>query len=90
MRDVISRRATPVGRSTGGDQEAYFRLSLFSAERTRIRQRLGELQSQQDVLRKRLEVVEIQMAKLQDGLGGTPSALGDASRSPWNEIELEY
>ena len=79
-----------MGRSAGDDQDAYFRLSLFSAEKTRILQRLNDLQSQQGVLRKRLDIVEIQMRKLQSGLGGAGSGVADAVRSSWNEIELEY
>jgi hypothetical protein len=91
MRDVVIRRATPLGRSGEGDQEAYFRLSLFSAERTRIRARLEELNSQEHTLRKRLELIETQMQKLQAGLAER-TAEGSSSivRSPWNEIELEY
>ena len=91
MRDVVIRRATPLGRSSDGDQDAYFRLSLFSAERSRIRSRLEELKSQENTLRKRLELIEGQMQKLQTGLAErTPETSGDASRSAWNEIELEY
>lgn len=90
MRDVVIRRATPVGRAADGDQEAYFRLSLFSAERTRIRQRLSDLQTQQDALRKRLDLIEVQMQKLQSGLSGPDAGLSDPYRPRWNEIELEY
>lgn len=91
MRDVVAKRASPAARSSDGDQEAYFRLSLFSAERTRIRQRLDELQAQEHTLRRRLEVIEAQMLKLQSGLNSRiGEGSGDAIRSPWNEIELEY
>lgn len=91
MRDVMARRATPAAKAGDGDQEAYFRLSLFSAERTRIRGRLDELQAQQNALRRRLEIVEAQMQKLQAGLvSRSAESSADAVRSPWNEIELEY
>lgn len=91
MRDVVIRRATPLGRSSDGDQEAYFRLSLFSAERSRIRSRLEELKSQEHTLTKRLELIEAHMQKLQAGLAErTAEGSGEAIRSPWNEIELEY
>jgi len=91
MRDVVIRRATPLGRSGGGDQEAYFRLSLFSAERSRIHARLEELKSQEHTLRKRLELIETQMQKLQSGLAErTAEGSSDTVRSAWNEIELEY
>lgn len=88
MRDVVIRRATPIGRSADGDKEAYFRLSLFSAERTRIQQRLDDLHAQQEVLRKRLELVDGQMQKLQSGLGSSEGV--EAYRPRWHEVELEY
>ncbi|MCH9730887.1 MAG: hypothetical protein K0U84_14625 [Actinomycetia bacterium] len=92
MRDILSKRAAPAGTLADGDQEAYFRLSLFSAEKTRIRRRLDDLQEQQEILRKRLELVDRQIQKLQQGQGGedgTPQ-FRDDDRSRWNEVELEY
>ncbi len=90
MRDVVIRRAAPIGRSADGDKETYFRLSLFSAERTRIQQRLDDLQAQQEALRKRLELVDGQIQKLQSGLGGSDGGFVEAYRSRWYEVELEY
>ncbi|MGV1005991.1 MAG: hypothetical protein ACOYEV_14770 [Candidatus Nanopelagicales bacterium] len=92
MRDALIKRAAPAARSAEGDQETYFRLSLFSAEKTRLLQRLEEIRAQQAALQKRLELVDGQMQKLQDGLGesATSSRFSNAYGYRWNEVELEY
>jgi hypothetical protein len=104
MRDVVVRRASAAGRNS--NQQAYFLLSAYSSEESRLRAYLDELHVKQRLTLQRLAVLERRIERLRRDIDrtdrdcdrarppGGARSLSDITPGQWSqgrrEIELPY
>ncbi|MDP4013254.1 MAG: hypothetical protein U0990_03555 [Candidatus Nanopelagicales bacterium] len=94
MQDSLLKRAVPAAKTAEDNRTVYFQLSLFSAEKDRLEQRLRDLRSKQENILGRLKTVDGQIKKLQASLSSAPGSAGREGLAgtwrAWNEVDIEY